>query len=243
MDQKQALEELMGEPFIEWLLEFIGHEMQAWPQILAIRSAFSKPEKIKKFMLQAFLADEAFLGHLEGDPGFLRFAIANLSESDDPVAESALEILEKKRQEELEGHKIEHGVLVTAHREHWMKLLKALGTTEEEIERAEPKEATRNYIAELSDLFSASEWQTTVGAFAAYDRAASEEYSAIAIMLKNNFPGTENGLDTKYNLSSAHILDKVVFDPETKHLVWQGVTRQLEVRQEFLLSLMKYLEA
>jgi hypothetical protein len=37
-------------------------------------------------------------------------------------------------------------------------------------------------------------------------------------------------------------LDKIVFDHEAKELVWQGVERQLQIRQEFLDGLAKYLE-
>jgi hypothetical protein len=249
---KQAISEFVGEQFIEWLMTYISHAMQSWPQIIAIREASPKPEKIKKFMLQRFLAAEAFLGRAEGDPGFLRFALANLSESNDPTAESALEVLEKKRSDEMMGHKIENGIIHTTHRELWLRLLTGLGLTIEEIDRAEAKEGTRNYIAELSDVYSASEWQTAVGAFAAHERAVPEEYKAIVAMLKSNTNLTEKdletltnhiGADTKYVVNTNHILDKIVFDPETKQLVWDGVSRQLEIRQEFLSSLMKYLES
>src|ERR1043166_3678621 len=96
---QEAVEQFVGEQFIEWLMEYIPHEMKTWPVIERIQASKPKPEKIKKFMLQRFLAAEAYLGQREGDPGFLRFAIANLSESDDPEAESALQILEEKRHE------------------------------------------------------------------------------------------------------------------------------------------------
>lgn len=247
---QQAVAEFVGEQFIEWLMDYISSQIRAWPAIIEIQTARPKPEKIKKFLLQRFLADEAFLGGKEGDPGFLRFAIANLSESDDPSAESALEILEKKRQEESDGQKIERGVKIF-HRELWLRLLKGLGLTPEEIERFEPKEPTRNYIAELSDVYSTSEWQTAVGAFAAHERAIPEEYRAILALLKNNTTLTDKdlevftihlGSDTKYVVNTNHILDKIVFDHPDKLLVWEGVKRQLEIRQEFLASLVKYLE-
>lgn len=248
---EQAVAEFVGEQFIEWLMNYISHQMRSWPAIIALQTARAKPEKIKKFLLQRFLAAEAFLGGREGDPGFLRFAIANLSESDDPTAESALEILEKERQEELAGHKIERGLVVTFNRELWLRLLKAIGMTVEEIERFEPKEPTRNYIAELSDVYSTSEWQTAVGAFAAHERAIPEEYRAILALLKNNTTLRGKDLeiftshidsDTKYGVNANHILDKIVFDHQTKLLVWEGAQRQLQVRQEFLASLVKYLE-
>jgi|SRR3989344_849187 len=247
----QAVAEFVGEQFIEWLMDYVTHQMQSWPAIRTLSTMTARPEKIKKFMLQRFLAAEAFLGEREGDPGFLRFAIANLSESDDPTAESALELLEKKRQEELTGHRIEHGILITAHRELWLRLLRALGLTPEEIERSESKEPTRNYIAELSDVYSTSEWQTAIGAFAAHERAVPEEYRAISALLKKNTSVTDKdleiltmhiGSDTKYVVNTNHILDKIVYDRETKLLVWEGIRRQLEVRQEFLNGLLKYLE-
>jgi hypothetical protein len=247
---EQAVEEFVGERFIEWLMDYISRQIQAWPEIIKLKSAYPRLPKIKKFMLQRFLAQEAFLGSRAGDPGFLRFAIANLSESDDPAAESALEILEQKRQEELAGHKIERGMLFTAGRQRWLKLLQALGLAEE-IERAKAKEATRNYIAELSDVYSNSEWQTAVGAFAALERAIPEEYRAILDLLKNNTPLTgkdleiftsQAGQDSNFMVNANHILDKIVFDRATKLLVWEGVKRQLEIQQEFLASLVKYLE-
>ncbi len=247
----EAIEQFMGEQFIEWAMNHVTDEMKSWPAIQHIASGSFKPEKIKKFMLQRFLAAEAFLGGREGDPGFLRFAIANLSESDDPAAESALEILEKKRLDELEGHKIEKGIIQTAHRELWLRLLKALGVTEEDLNRAEPKEPTRNYIAELSDVYSNAEWQVAAAAFAAHERAVPEEYKALIQMLKKNTQLTEKeleiltvhvGADAKYALGTTHVLDKIVFDPENKQLVWDGFRKQLDVRKEFIEGLSKYLE-
>ncbi|MEJ0021596.1 MAG: hypothetical protein WDN47_03350 [Candidatus Doudnabacteria bacterium] len=248
---EQAVAEFVGEQFIEWLMDHIGQQMLVMPEILILKTAKVRPEKIKKFILQRFLAAEAFLGSREGDPGFLRFAIANLSESDDPTAESALEILEQKRLEELAGRKIERGTVTITGRELWLKLLMALGLSSEEIERAEAKEPTRNYIAELSEVYSTSEWQTAVGALAALERAIPEEYRAILTMLQNNTSlnvkdfeifTVDIGSGTKYKANADHILDKIVFDHETKLLVWEGVKRQMEIRKEFLASLIKYLE-
>ncbi len=247
----QALEEYMGEQFIEWVDNFIAREMKSWPIMAKISSAKPKTEKIRKFMLQIFLAAEAFTGSREGDPGFLRFAIANLSESDDPQAESALEILEKRRTDELIGHKIEKGIVQTLKREQWIRLLKALELPEEEINRTEPKEPTRNYTAELSDLFSTMEWQTAVGAFAALEHSVAESYKVILELLKNNTSVTEKETEVLTNhISSAsthttsinHVLDKIVFDREAKDLVWQGVSKELEIQKDFLEGLEKYLE-
>ena len=246
---QQALEEYMGEQFIEWLGHYIPHEMQSWPIMDKIRMARPKSEKVRKFALQMFLASQAFLGSRDGDPGFLRFAIANLSESDDPQAESALEILEKRRTDELIGHKVEHGIVQTAKRDLWIRLLKALEIPQEEIDRAEPKEPTRNYIAELSDVFSTLEWETAVGAFAALESSIAEEYKVFIELLKNNTQVSEKDLEilstlvssSQYVVTTSHVLDKVVFDRQTKDLVWQGVTRQLEIQKDFLNDLEKYL--
>ena len=247
---EQAVAGFVGGQFIAWVMDYIPHEMKTWPAIAKIITIQTRPEKIKKFMLQRFLAAEAFLGTRGGDPGFLRFAIANLSESDDSSAESALETLEKIRQEELSGHRIEKGVVQTVHRELWLRLLRALGVTDEEIQRAEPKEVTRNYIADLSDVYSNSQWQTAVGAFAAHERAEPEEYEAVLKLLKANTALTAKDLeilkvhisDTSYVISTGRILDKIVFDSETKQLVWDGIKRQLEIRKEFLDGIIKYLD-
>jgi|GEM_PF-2151559 hypothetical protein len=249
---QQAVEEYMGEQFIEWLMNYIAHKVKNWPIMDKIRTAKPKPEKLRKFMIQVFLAQEAFLGSREGDPGFLRFAIANLSEVDDPVAESALEILEKRRQDELIGHQMDKGILKTVKREQWMKLLRSLEISQEEIDRSEPKEPTRNYIAELSDVYSSSEWQTAIGAFASNEQAVIEEYRAILAMIKNNLPLPDRDLaalinyiagENQYVVNTNHVLDKIVFDRETKDLVWQGVEQSLAIREEFLTGLGKYLES
>ncbi len=249
---QNALDQFVGEQFIEWLLNYIGAEVNRWPELSAIKAAQPRIEKIKKFMLQRFLAAEAFLGGREGDPGFIGFAIANLSESNDPLAESALEILEKKREEELSGsHKNAVSLPYSAHKELWLKLLRVLGLSDEEINRAEPKGPTRNYVAELSDIYSNSEWQTAVGAFTAHERSLPEEYAALSEMLKRNTKVSDQdmeilhwnkGSDSKHVINTAHTLDKIVFDMENKLLVWEGVTRQLEARREFYARLAKYLE-
>ncbi len=237
---EQAVKEFVGEQFIEWLMNYITDEIGKWPVIHELNSLHTKLEKIKKFMLQRFLAQQAVVGRLDGDPGFLRFAIANLSESDDPTAESALEILEQKRQEEL----------IMPTEQLWYRLLQSLGASIEEIQRVEAKEPTRNYTAELSEIYSSSDWQTAVGAFAAHERAMMVESQAILAMLQHNSKLTHQDLeiisthaDSKggYTANANHVLDKIVFDHETKLLVWDGVNRQLTARQEFLNGLAKYL--
>jgi hypothetical protein len=245
----QALEEYIGEQYIEWLMQYIPQEIESWPIIPIIKTAKPKPEKIKKFLIQIFLANESFLGSREGDPGLLRFAIANLSESNDPLAENALEILEKRRTEELQGHSIEKGIIHTPARDEWIRLLKATGATDEEIDRAEAKESTRNYIADLSEVYSTAEWQTAIGAMAAQERAIMEESKAVLALVKNNLSLSDKELHVLSERAAGHrltemthLLDKVVFDSEAKELVWQGVVRQQEIRRDFLTGLEKYLQ-
>ncbi len=248
MNPPQAIEEYMGEKFIEWLIQYVPQEMESWSVMQKIKTAKVKPEKTKKFLLQMFLANESFLGAREGDPGFLRFAIANLSESNDPIAENALEILEQRRLDEMAGHKIENGIIKTPAREAWQRILKALGATDEEIDQSEAKESTRNYIAELSEVYSTGEWQTAMGAFASQEWCVIEEAKALIALLKNNTTLSDKELQILTDVSnrekigpSSHVLDKVVFDSEAKELVWQGVNRQMEIRRDFLSGLEKYL--
>ena len=232
-EPKQALEEYTGEQFLEWLHNFVAGEVRSWPELKSMASANPKIEKARKFMLQRFLAAEAFFGGRDGDPGFLGFAAANLSESNDPLAESALENLEKKRQDEAVGAK----------RALWLKLLHALGASDEEIKRSEPKELTRNYIAELSDVYSNSEWQTAMGALVAYERSLPEENLILSEMLgKISGVSGDDLAILKAPQATPHILDKIAFDQENKNLVWEGVQRQLAARHEFYKGLFKYLE-
>ncbi|MBX4205301.1 MAG: hypothetical protein KW788_03930 [Candidatus Doudnabacteria bacterium] len=248
---EEAIEQFVGEQFIEWLLNYTATTVNSWPEIAAIRQAQPKIEKIRKFILQRYIAAEAFAGGREGEPGFLGFAIANLSEASDPEAEAALEILEKKQSEELEGQSAKPGLGQNHHKELWVRLLRALGASDEEISRSEAKEWTRNYIAELGDLYSNGEWQEVAGAFAAHERSIPEEYGALLAMIRANTQVSDadlevliwhTGVDLKYVVNTGHILEKIVFDVENKKLIWQGVTRELQVRQEFLGGLLKHLE-
>jgi hypothetical protein len=248
---EEALEQFVGEQFIEWLMDYVVVTMRTWPEIEALKKSQPKIEKIRKFILQRFIAAEAFAGGREGEPGFLGFAIANLSEASDPQAEAALEILKRKQSEELEGQNPKPGMGKNRHKELWIKLLHALGVTDEEIGRSEAKEWTRNYIAELSDLYSNGEWQEVAGAFAGHERAIPEEYAAIIAMLKANTEVSDaeldvlvwhSGIDLKYVVNTGHILEKIVFDMENKQLIWQGVTRELQIRKDFLAGLIQHLE-
>ena len=237
---EQAVQEFVGEQFIEWLRDYIPHEMKTWRVITELERIETSPSKTKKFMLQKFLAHEAFCGTREGDPGLLRFAIANLSESDDPQAEAALEILERRHESELAEN--------DANRKSWHGLLGALGATDEEIARTESKEPTRNYIAELSDLCSNSDWQTALGVIVALDASAVAEYQTLIRLLKKNTLLTDKNLEclsgfstNKGVVETRHILDKVVFDEADKQLIWEGVHKQLLVRTALLTNLAKYL--
>ena len=165
------------------------------------------------------------------------------------MAESSLEILEKKRQDELAGHRLENDVIQTATREQWLRFLKALGLSLEEIERAQAKEMTRNYIADLSDVYSNSEWQMALGTMFAQELAESEEFRIYVSALKQNTSLTDHDLEVFTQTHqpqakfSTHLLDKLVFDPESKALVWEGVRKQLDIRHDFLTALGKYLAA
>jgi len=230
---EQAIQEYIGEQFIEWLQEYITHTFQSWPVVGQILQAETKPERLKKFMIQVYLANQAFFGTKEGDPGFLRFAIANLSESSDPTAETALESLEQRRQSEL----VKQADLATA----WQKLLQHLGAEIEELDRTKPKEATRSLIADLSDLYSASDWQIAVGAYASGEVIEQLENQMFIKLLKR-FGVAEKDLHVlNKDVNINHVLDKIVFDPQAKSLVLEGCRRQLEVHQEFLNQLVKYL--
>lgn len=248
---QEAISQFMGEQYMEWLMDYISNTVKSWNSLKVISQAKPKPEKLKKFMMQRYLAAEAFAGGKEGDPGFLGFAIANLSEAPDPAAESALELLEKKRKEEILGASSGAEQGSSQHKDLWMKLLNAVGLSDEEIKRAEPKEPTRNYIAELSDVYSTAEWQTTMAAFAAHERIVPDEYGAILSMLQNNLALTAQDTeiltwhtkaDAKYVIETNHILEQVAVDEEGKHLIFDGVQRQLEARAPFYEALAKYLQ-
>lgn len=248
---QEAVDSFIGEQFTDWLLSFIAAEVSSWPQVVYLQTSRPKIEKLKKFLLQAFLSDEAFIGGRAGDPGFLRFAISNLSEISDPLAESALNILETRRSQEMEGYRVEKDIIQTKNRELWLKLFKVLGLSHEEVNNSEPKEYTRNYVAELSDILSNAEWQEVVGAFAVFQRAIPLEYRAIINLLKNSLALSDADLEvllkrvnlaSRYEAEGIHILEKVAFDQESKALVWEGARKHLRLRHDFYAGLVKYLE-
>lgn len=249
LEPKQAMEQFTGEPFIDWLARYTALQVETWPETVVIRNATPKPEKIRKFLVQRFLASEAFFQGQDGDPGFLGFATGNLSEANDPLSETALEMLEQRKGESVRGNKNASILSATQQHELWLRLLKALGASDEELKRAEPKENTRNYIAELSDLYSNSPWQMALGGFASHEQAVSHEFKIILEMLKKNTALSDHDLEilTRHAETAVdenrqgHILEKVVFDLDNKKLVWQGAERQLQIRREFLAGLLKYL--
>lgn len=238
---EDAIAQFVGEQYMEWVMTYLDNQVEAWESLRLIASSAPKPEKIKKLLMQRYLASQAFNGGVDGDPGFLGFAIANLSESSDPEAESALELLQQKKQL-LAGE----GNLTMA---KWKKLLMAVGFGEEEIKRTDPKEPTRNYIAELSDVYSNAEWPTTMAAFIVHEKLEVLEFPAITGMLKNSLTISDDDLqvligdksDAKTITEARHILEKSVVDQEGKELIFDGMKRQLEARKDFLEALSKYL--
>lgn len=247
---EEAISQFVSEQYIDWLMDYLDREVKSWHSLSEIGQAKPKPEKIKKFMMQRYLAAAAFTGGRDGDPGFLGFAIANLSEASDPLAESALELLEKKRHEEISGASSSVQLGENIHQELWLKLLLALGIPEEEIKRAEVKEPTRNYISELSDVYSTHEWQATMAAFAAHEKLIPHEYIAITAMLTGNSQLTpadmevltwHTKVDAKYVIETNHILERAAVDQESKDLIFQGIQKQLETRREYYEALAKYL--
>lgn len=244
----EAINLLVGEQFIEWLSTFVDHEVKHWPALQTLRTIKVALPKLQRFMLQCFLAATAFWGGREGDPGFLSFAIGNLSEVSDPLALSALAVIEKKREEEFTSSS--ENMQYIRSEELYLKLLHSLGVLEEEIKRSKPKEVTRHYIAELSDIYSNSEWQEAMGAFAACQIAQVKEYALIVQMIKNNSTVSDAelsefiahfGSEVKYKVGASQVLEKIVFGNESKRLVFNGVQRQLEVRKDFYAGLLKYL--
>lgn len=240
-----AVEQFLGEDFARWVMDYVQQEVSSWPEMRLSFHSQVRAEKIPKFIIQCFLVSEEFWGAKESDPGLLGFALANLSEADDPEAEIALEILRKKNQKEVSQP--ESGSI---HRQLWLRLLKGLAVLEEDLLRLSPKEPARNYIAEISDICSNSEWPTTMAAIAAYEQANIAEYPLISSMLKNSTKLSDADLEIfdwllefnkKSLLDSIHILEKISNDQKTKQLIWEGARRELAARKEFYKGLSKYL--
>jgi hypothetical protein len=238
---QDAVEQFVGEQFIDWLLDYINHEVQSWSGVKNVISETYKQERIKKFMLQKFLDAKAVWGGGDNDPGFLSFAISNLSESNDPSAESVLFLIEQRYKEEKNG----------LSRDLWLKLLRGLGAKDEEIRHTEPKEPTRDYVATLSDIYSSMDWQTAMGAWVAYQKIIAFESKIIMEILKNNFNFSDADLELfrvyseenkKFVIHPSKLLAQIVVDKENKELVMDGVRRQLKARKSYYEKVMKHLE-
>lgn len=247
---QQAVEDLSGEQFLAWVFDYIGQQIGSLPMIRALGKVPTKPEKLRKFLLQIYLAQQSMWGSTETEPGFLKFVLANLSESADPSAENALGILEQIR---AGGPVLVHEKTPNPSHlaESWQRLFQSLNITAEELSHIEPKEHTRIYIAELSDIYSNSDWQTAVAAFATQWVIIPHEFQAIwgLVQTLENFDESAfevikflaNRTAYVHNLMSG-LLEEVSFDQENKQLVWDGVERALSAEEEFLSDLNKYLE-
>jgi hypothetical protein len=234
---QQAIQQLVGEQFIEWLMDQIALDLATWPALRVLRDSQARPEKLRRFLLQRELARQAFWGGRDSEPGFLGFAAANLSESDDPDAEAALEIIEAKLAEHQRAGQVSD----------LDEILKFLAPAGDETAKSKPKEAVRHYIAEVSELISASDWQTGLGAIAADEWSWAYEYSALKKLIAG-LPGGSglhlpNGWEnSKAMLEVGRLLDRVVFDETGKQLVWDGITGALAAKRQLLDDLIKYLQ-
>jgi pyrroloquinoline quinone (PQQ) biosynthesis protein C len=238
---QQALQEFSGAQFVAWVSDYVSHQVATWPVLAKIVATAPDPQKLRKFLAQVFLAQQAMWSEKDTEPGFLKFAIANLSESDDPSAEPALEILNHKFNAET----------AALTRNLWLRLFQSLGLAPEELLRLEPKEATRNYISELSEVYSNFEWQTGLGALVAYWLIVPMEFQAISDLSAGLMNTTDKDWEvvksfTHYQTQAqtlAHeLLEKLSFDPDGRQLIWEGVLRQLSAEQEFLDHIGKYLD-
>jgi len=236
-----AVEQFVGDQFIDWLMDFITHEVQNWSEIQQIIDSEYRAEKIKKFMLQKYLEAKALWGGKENDPGFLGFAIANLSEVSDPTAERVLELIEQRNTEEKKG----------LSENLWIKFLKKLGLSQEEIDNTEPKEPTRIYVSALSEVYSSFDWKIAIGAFVAYQRIIMLEAKALLEVLKNNLDFSNSDLEIfrayseenkKLVINPRALLAQIVVDKESKEMVMEGVIKQLSARKSYYEKVMKYLE-
>jgi hypothetical protein len=238
-----ALAQFVGEQYIEWLVEYFDHEVASWEALELIAQAQPKPDKIKKFLGQRYILDQIFFGGRDSDPGFLGFAVANLSESPEPLAEHVLDIINSRRQ-------LDNASVVSHRKESWLRLLRAVGLTDDDIRRLEPKEAARNYASELSDLYSNAEWQSVLAAFFAHEKLVQAEYEAVSNMLNSNVG--QSAFDTealsgkvrqdnKYLIDARHMLERSAVDDESKSLIFHGLERQLVARKDFYNATVKYL--
>ena len=234
---EQAIREFSGGQFVIWLCEEVTNQVQAWPILRSLAEKEPGPAKFRKFLLQVYLSERAMWDGADGEPGFLRFAIANLSESDEPAAEHGLEALQSNfAAEDLSAS--------------WARLFESLEMPTADLKRVEPQEITRNYIAELSELYSNSVWQEAVGAFVALQVVAPFKFDAI-LKLAKGLGLNEKVLEVLKVLASRKIgsrqlayelLEKISFSEPFKELIWQGATKALEAEEEFLNQASHYLE-
>jgi hypothetical protein len=235
---EQAVEELVGDQFVTWLIDYTRHQVGAWEELTALPQTEVTVPKLRRFLLQVFAAERAMWQNSDDSPGFLKFAIANLSECNDPAAEFGLDVLQTN-------------LTIDTWSASWPKLFTALGLNPGDFAKIEPKEATRNYIAELSEVYSTAEWQEAVAAFAAQWMIMPYKFGVI-YTLAQRAEGVEvkdlevlkvlSTQETKSRQLSFELLEKLSFSQATKDMVWQGVSRTLEIEKEFFRSASKYLQ-
>ena len=235
---EQAIQEFSGSQFVVWLCDSVTSQVQVWPVLKKLADKEPDLPKFRKFLLQVYLSERAMWDGADGEPGFLRFAIANLSESDEPAAEHGLEALQSNfGAEDLSAA--------------WTRLFEGLEMPPEDLKRVEPKEITRNYIAELSEVYSNSEWQEAVGAFVALQVAAPFKFEAI-LRLAKQLSLNEKNLEALKTLSARQnksrqlayeLMEKISFSEVYKYLIWQGATTALAAEEEFLNQASRYLES
>lgn len=234
---EQAIREYAGGQFVVWLCDEIVSQTQRWEVLDKLTEKQPTSPQFRKFLLQLFLSERAMWDGPDGEPGFLRFAIANLSESDDPAAEHALEYLQTSL--------LDEGLS-----DYWSRLFEALEMPTADLKRVEPKEITRNYIAELSEVYSNAEWQEAVGSFAAMQVISPFKYEA-ALKLARGLGLGERDTEALKTLSGRvnfsrqlayELLEKISFSEDFKELIWQGVQKTLSTEEEFLSQVSHYLE-
>lgn len=236
-----AARPLLGDQFVDWLAGHARQTMQRWPVSKDLNDASVRLEKLRKFLAQLHLAEEVFWGTASQDPGLLGFTIANLSESDDPSSETALELLEKiQEQSEERAQKFFNRLA---------GVLAELELPAEELKKIEPKEPVRNFFSELSDFCSNSSWQTALGTIVGYEYSILEENKLISALLSNSGAQTDFQKNIE-RTSTEHLpippfslLEKITFDEENKTLVLTGVEKQLQARRRLYDSLSKNLLA
>jgi len=234
---EQAVEELVGDQFVTWLIDYTRHQVGAWEGLAAMPTTEVTIPKLRRFLLQVFAAERAMWENSDDSPGFLKFAIANLSECNDPTAEPGLEVLRAN-------------LTIDTWSASWAKMFTALGLNPGDFAKIEPKEATRNYIAELSEVYSTGEWQEALAAFAAQWMIMPYKFGVVYSLAQRVEEVNPKDLEvlkilssqeTKSRQLSFELLEKLSFSQATKDMVWQGVSRTLAIEQEFFGSVSKYL--